>query len=121
MEIYKFIGDRIRRLRLEQMGHVVSQEALAKALGTTPNTISRWETAVYKPSVKDLDQISRFFGVPMTTFFPKMEVPSRLNALMSATGDLDDDDIDEVTRYAQFRKVRNSLTGSKSSGRKKEG
>ena len=41
MEIYKFIGERIRKLRLEQMGHVVSQETLASALGTTPNTISR--------------------------------------------------------------------------------
>jgi transcriptional regulator with XRE-family HTH domain len=120
MEIYKFIGDRIRRLRLEHLGHVVSQEALAKALGTTPNTISRWETAVYKPSVEDLARISRFFGIPVTAFFPKMEVPSRLNALMSATGDLDDDDIDEVTRYAQFRKARRSLSGSKPSGRKKE-
>jgi hypothetical protein len=49
-----------------------------------------------------------------------MEAPSRLNALMSATGDLDDEDIDEVTRYAQFRKVRKSLTGSKPSRRKKE-
>jgi hypothetical protein len=75
---------------------------------------------VYKPSVEDLNQISRFFGVPVTAFFPKMEAPSRLNALMSATGDLDDDDIDEVTRYAQFRKARKSLTGSKSSARKKK-
>lgn len=119
MEIYKFIGDRIRKLRLEHMSHVVSQETLAKALGTTPNTISRWETAVYKPSVEDLDRISRFFGVPVTAFFPEMEAPSRLNALMSATGDLDDEDIDEVTRYAQFRKVRKGLKGSKPSGRKK--
>jgi transcriptional regulator with XRE-family HTH domain len=120
MEIYKFIGERIRQLRLEQMGHVVSQEALAKALGTTSNTISRWETAVYKPSVEDLDRVSRFFGVPVSAFFPQMEAPSRLNALMSATGDLDDNDIDEVTRYAQFRKARKSLTDSKRGGRKKE-
>jgi hypothetical protein len=41
---------------------VVSQEALAKALGTTSNTISRWETAVYKPSVEDLD---RALAVPL--------------------------------------------------------
>ncbi len=121
MEIYKFIGDQIRKLRLEQMGHVVSQEALARALGTTPNTISRWETAVYKPSIEDLDHISRFFGVPIAVFFPDIEVPSRLNALMSATGDLDDNDIDELTRYAQFRKARNSLTGSTRSERKKGG
>jgi transcriptional regulator with XRE-family HTH domain len=118
MEIYKFIGDRIRKLRLEQMGHVVSQETLASALGTTPNTISRWETAVYKPSVEDLDRISRYFGVPVAVFFPGNEAPSRLNALMSATGDLDDDEIDEITRYAQFRKARRSLEDSKRGGRK---
>jgi len=103
------------------MGHVVSQEALANALGTTPNTISRWETAVYKPSVEDLDRIGRFFGVPVSVFFPGTETPSRLNALMSATGDLDDNDIDELTRYAQFRKARKSLADSKRGGRKKGG
>ncbi len=97
------------------MGHAVSHETLANALGTTSNTISRWETAVYKPSIEDLDRISRFFGVPFAAFFPEDEAPSRLNTLMSATGNLDDDDIDEFTRYAQLRKARKSLEDSKRS------
>jgi transcriptional regulator with XRE-family HTH domain len=113
MTIYKEIGQRIRELRLNQLGKVVSQEALAQALGTTPNTVSRWETATYKPSVEDLEKVGRFFGVPMTVFFPGFEPATRLNALMSATGDLDDEDIDELTRYAQFRKARKSLESAK--------
>ena len=113
MDIYEKIGRQIRELRLTQLGRVVSQEALAKALDTTSNTISRWETATYKPSVEDLEKIARFFGVPLTAFFPEIQPPARLNALMSATGDLDDDDIEELTRYAQFRQARKNLQASK--------
>jgi transcriptional regulator with XRE-family HTH domain len=113
MGLYETIGQRIRELRTEQLGRVISQEALAKALGTTSNTVSRWETATYKPSVEDLERIGKFFSVPLTTFFPGIEPANRLNALMSATGDLDDDDLDELTRYAQFRKARKSLESLK--------
>jgi transcriptional regulator with XRE-family HTH domain len=109
MGIYQQIGVIIKELRTRQLGKVVSQEALATALGTTPNTISRWETATYKPSLGDIEKVARFFGVPIAVFFPNIEPSARLQALMSATGDLDDDDLDELTRYAQFRKARKSL------------
>jgi len=91
----------------------MSQEALADALGTTSNTVSRWETSTYKPAIEDLDKIARIFGVSIAVFFPDIEPPKRLQALMSATGDLDDDDLDEVTRYAQFRKGRKQLEDAK--------
>lgn len=69
------------------------------------------------PSVEDLETIARFFGVTLGVFFPDIEPSARLQALMSATGDLDDDDLDELTRYAQFRKARKHLEYSK--GRRK--
>ena len=71
---------------------------------TTANTVSRWETATYKPSISDLERLARFFGVPITVFFPKAEPKSRTNALLSATADLDDENLEEVTLYAQFQK-----------------
>ena len=37
-----------------------SQESPANHLNVAPNTISRWETGTYRPSVKDLEKISRF-------------------------------------------------------------
>ena len=69
-------------------------------MNTTPNTISRWETATYKPSIEDLEKLARYFGTSISVFFPNIEPAAP--ALLSATGDLDDDDLDELTRYAQF-------------------
>lgn len=115
--IYQKIGQKIRELRTHQLGRVVSQEELALAVRTTSNTVSRWETATYKPAIEDIERIARFFGVTLGVFFPDIEPSARLQALMSATGDLDDDDIDELTRYAQFRKAKKRLASSK--GRRK--
>ena len=105
-DIYKQIGEKIRELRTTLRGKGISQEDLAQAMKTTANTISRWETATYKPSVSDLERLASFFGVPVTVFFPQLQPNSRMNALLSATGDLDDDDLEEVMLYAQFRKTR---------------
>jgi transcriptional regulator with XRE-family HTH domain len=114
-DIYKHIGQKIRELRTSYAGKGVRQDELAKEMQTTANTISRWETAEYKPSVNDLERLARFFGVPITVFFPQATT-SRINALLSATGDLDEDDFDEVTRYAQFRKARAALKKHKRRG-----
>lgn len=113
MNIYVTIGEKIRELRTNHRGKGISQDALAEAMGTTPNTISRWETATYKPSIEDLEKLARFFGVSISVFFPNIEPTARVQALLSATGDLDDDDLDELTRYAQFRKARKELDKSK--------
>jgi transcriptional regulator with XRE-family HTH domain len=105
-EIYEAIGEKIRELRTTLKGKGISQEELAKAVKTTANTISRWETATYKPSISDLETLARFFGVPITVFFPEAQPKSRANALISATANLDDRDLEEVTLYALFRRAR---------------
>jgi len=115
-DLYSFIGAKIRELRQSYRGSGISQEVLAEKMKKTPNTISRWETASYKPTIRDLHKLAQFFGVSISVFFPAVE-NSRLQALMSATGELDDDDLDELTRYAQFRKARKTL--NQSSKRKK--
>jgi transcriptional regulator with XRE-family HTH domain len=105
-DVYEQIGGKIRELRTTLKSKGISQEELAQAVKTTANTISRWETATYKPSIADLEALARFFGVPITTFFPGAGPRSRANALISATADLDDRDLEEVTLYAQFRRAR---------------
>ena len=105
-DIYKQIGEKIRELRTTLKGKGISQEDLARAMETTANTVSRWETATYKPSISDLERLARFFGVPVTAFFPQLQPTSRMNALLSATGGLNDDDLEEVTLYALFRRTR---------------
>lgn len=109
MNIYETIGAKIRELRSHHLGKGISQEALADAMGTTPNTISRWETATYKPSIEELEKMARYFGTSISVFFPNIEPTARVQALLSATGALDDDDLDELTRYAQFRRARKEL------------
>jgi transcriptional regulator with XRE-family HTH domain len=105
-DIYSEIGDKIRELRTSLGGKGISQEELAEAMKTTANTISRWETATYKPSVSDLENLAGFFGVPIAAFFPAVQTSSQIHALLSATRGLDDDDLEEVMLYAQFRRAR---------------
>jgi len=104
--IYSWIGNRIRELRTGWGGTGISQEELAEAIGTPANTISRWETATYKPSISDLDKVAQFFNLPITAFFPPIQASSQINALLTATRGLDDDDLEEVTLYALFRRAR---------------
>jgi transcriptional regulator with XRE-family HTH domain len=104
-DIYEQIGQQIRELRTTLRGRGLSQEDLAQAVKTTANTISRWETATYKPSISDLERLAQFFGVPITTFFPHSVPKSRINALLVAANDLDEDDLDEVTLFALFRRA----------------
>jgi transcriptional regulator with XRE-family HTH domain len=105
-DIYGEIGGKIRELRTTLKGKGISQEELARAVKTTANTVSRWETATYKPSIGDLEGLARFFGVPISVFFPSAQPGSRTSALISATADLDDRDLEEVTLYARFRRAR---------------
>jgi transcriptional regulator with XRE-family HTH domain len=107
-DIYEHIGRKIRELRTTLNGKGISQDDLARAMKTTANTISRWETATYKPSISDLERLARFFGVPITIFFPQLGATSKAKALFSATADLDDDDLEEVTLYALFRRAQHS-------------
>jgi transcriptional regulator with XRE-family HTH domain len=104
-DIYEAVGKQIRELRTALRGRGISQEELAQAVKTTANTISRWETATYKPSISDLEMLAQFFGVPITIFFPQAQPKSRANTVLSVTADLDDDDLEEVMLYAQFRKA----------------
>jgi transcriptional regulator with XRE-family HTH domain len=106
VDIYRWIGERIRELRTTRGGTGISQDALAEAIKTTANTISRWETATYKPSVMDLEKLAGFFGVPITAFFPEIQLSSRISALLTAASGLDEEDIEEVTLYALFRRAR---------------
>ena len=115
-ELYKYIGNKIRELRQNFGVKGISQEELAKEMKTSANTISRWETATYKPSAMELHNLAKFFGVNISVFFPQMENP-RLQALMSALGDLGEDDIDELTQYAQYRKAKQLLDAA---GREKK-
>ena len=50
-QFYKQLGQTIKDLR-ERVG--ISQLVLAKEIGVNANDVSRWESAVYRPSVFDI-------------------------------------------------------------------
>src|SRR5258708_14876932 len=109
--IYEQIGQKIRELRTNER---VRKEALAEKLGVAANTVSRWETGIYKVTPEDLDRLARHFKVSITTFFPNLpENEARAAALTSATGGLSKKDFEEVIRYAEFRKARRVLEDAK--------
>lgn len=89
-------------------GQGLSQEALAAELGIAANTVSRWETGQYQPSLRELERLSRFFGVSILEFFPGQKVGpnEKLNALLRAAGDLPESDLRELQRFAEFRKAQ---------------
>ena len=57
-DLYTYIGQKIRELRENYGAKGASQDEVAKAVGTTANTVSRWESATYKPSVNDLYKVA---------------------------------------------------------------
>jgi transcriptional regulator with XRE-family HTH domain len=117
-----FIARRIRDLRSAYGGKGLSQEALAKELGVATNTVSRWETGTYKPAIDDLEGLARFFGVSILEFFPKEESPvtEQVSALLRAAEQLDHRDLEELRRYAEFRKARYRLSGGPPGRKRKQ-
>jgi transcriptional regulator with XRE-family HTH domain len=114
MELLNFIGNRIRELRAAYGGEGgLSQEVLAKRLGVTPNTVSRWETATYKPDINDLEKLSRFFGISILEFFPQQEAlhDGPIAALLRAAKELPAEDVEELRKYAEFRRARSMFKG----------
>ena len=108
MNLFEYVANRIRELRTRYGGEGISQEALAKAIGVTTNTISRWETGTYKPKLEDLDKLSRFLGVSLLEFFPPEQntMNEPVSALLRAAKDLPEDDVLELKKYAEYRRAR---------------
>ena len=116
MDLLEHIAARLKDLRVSyNHGEGLSQESLAHNLGVAPNTISRWETGTYRPSVIDLEKISRFFGVSINSFFPSdtgnEEEDENLKALLRTARQLHPADVEELRKYAEFRRARGIYEG----------
>jgi len=116
MELLDHVAAKIRDLRVSyNSGEGLSQESLATHLKVAPNTISRWETGTYRPSLKDLEKISRFFGVSIMSFVPSEmvgeEEDENLKALLRTARQLHPADLEELRKYAEFRRARGISQG----------
>jgi transcriptional regulator with XRE-family HTH domain len=115
MDLLDHVAAQIKDLRINyNSGEGLSQEALAKQLKVAPNTISRWETGMYRPSLADLERLARFFGVSMMTFLPSEMGGAdneNLVALLRTARQLHPADLEELRKYAEFRKARSIFKG----------
>ena len=116
MDLLDHVAARIKDLRVNyNHGEGLSQESLATHLQVAPNTISRWETGAYRPGVKDLERISRFFGVSIISFFPSELIDENedenLKALLRTARQLHPADLEELQKYAEFRRARGMYQG----------
>jgi len=106
-----YVAARIRDLRNSYGKEGMSQEALAKILGVATNTISRWETGTYEPTLDDLDRLSRALGISILDLFPRVGREDakalKVDALLRAASELQEVDVEELRRYAEFRRARN--------------
>lgn len=124
MRFLDHVAEQIKELRRNyNSGEGVSQDVLARELGVAANTISRWETGTYRPSLEDLEKLARFFGAPIISFFPQNviePVNDDLQALLRTARKLDPEDLDELRKYAEFRHARRMYRGKSRprSGRK---
>ena len=112
-KIYETIGNKIKQFR-EKLN--LSQDDLASKIKVTPNTISRWETTKYKPKIDDLEKLAIFFNINLSAFLPdeyQTGDSPEISALMSAASELTKDDIKELVRYAEYRKVRGVIESKK--------
>jgi len=70
MNIKKDIGTKIKVLRAK---HSINQTELAKGLGTTQRSISKWETGKNMIDLESLLAICRIFDISLSHFDPKEE------------------------------------------------
>jgi transcriptional regulator with XRE-family HTH domain len=108
-DLFTHIGSKLRELRAQfHSGRGLSQEALAEQLKVSPNSISRWESASYHPTMRDLDHLARFFGVSILVFFPDQQLAEdeMVAALLRGAKDLDSSDRDKLRAFAEFRKAQ---------------
>jgi transcriptional regulator with XRE-family HTH domain len=116
MDLLEHLAATIRDLRVNyNSGEGLSQEKLAIHLKVAPNTISRWETGTYCPSFTDIERIARFFGVSMLAFVPSelvdKEEDENLKALLRTARQLHPADLEELQKYAEFRRARGIYQG----------
>jgi transcriptional regulator with XRE-family HTH domain len=84
-QLIEHVAKRIREFCTSYGGGTgISQEALAEALGVASNTISRWETATYRPTIEDLERLARFFGKSILDFFPPEDIRTKRDERIDA-------------------------------------
>lgn len=119
-ELTHFIAAKIKEHRLKYaFGKGLSQAELAEKVGTTANTISRWETGVYKPSIEELEKICLALEISIIEMFPTENTGKneKIEVLLRTAQKLSEDDLEELQAYAELRKTRSLSKNNKKKGK----
>jgi transcriptional regulator with XRE-family HTH domain len=105
MELKDFVRKRLLTLRNDfNNGEGMSQETLAKIMGITTNTISRWETGEYAIKPQNMIELSKALCVPIGAFLP-VQKEKKLDQLMITAIDLSYEDLTIIIKYAEFLRI----------------
>jgi transcriptional regulator with XRE-family HTH domain len=104
-DVYAFVGQQIVQLRKSWSGKGISQAELARHIDVPTSRICRWETGVYRSSLDDMLSLARFFGVPVTRFFPSEDSSPQIVRLFAAIHGMDSTTLEEIIRYANYRRA----------------
>ena len=110
INIVEYVGERRHQLRKSYGIKEISQRELAEMMGVGANTISRWETGTFKVSIVELGRLAKIFSISIAEFFPIDDYENKGNSiqeLMLVVQDMSENDIRELTLFAEFRKVYN--------------
>jgi transcriptional regulator with XRE-family HTH domain len=102
---YASMGARLRQAR-EYLG--LSQEAVAETLGVPRASVSAMESGRRKVSSLELRDLARLYKRPLNWFYDSGAEPiaedETVSALFRATKNLNQEDKEQVLRFAEFLK-----------------
>lgn len=105
MELNKFVGNQIKKLREK---HSMTQDQLAEKLKTTRQTISRYETGDRKTNQDVLFKLSKIFGVSVDSFFPDNRDKEKQDNTTLLAAHIDDnvteDQMNEILNFIDYVK-----------------
>ena len=74
MNIPKYVGDRIKYYRTKNN---LTQQEVGEYLGTTSQTISRYESGVLEANQDVLFNLANYFKISINDFFPPLTNPNK--------------------------------------------
>lgn len=99
MDLKKFIGKRIKEFRNKRG---MTQDELADLLGTTKQTVSRYENGERQANQDILFELSNIFNVSIDEFFPKKEhITDEFERALKMTEGLDVKDMEFLNKLIE--------------------
>jgi transcriptional regulator with XRE-family HTH domain len=74
-------------------------------MGVVPLESRRPHIGFNTPSISDIEELASVLGVEAIDFFPERKPAGKVGELLIAVRGLDEKDLEELIRYAHFRRA----------------